>query len=251
MSTIDYDCVHGLPPATCSLCKQQQGVTKPSRVRGDRVRQSLGTPPNPSQGPLADRGAAQRKARVTGRARAEAASVLASAESTADTVAQVVVSPSADFRDRVVAALEGAADEIDVGGVESLAGIVPDWLLERIDPGMAPRFARAARELAGAIDGGVWDWSLPRCTADELLLHRSIDVAKWGAAEDGLDYSDEAEAASEALLQDDDVLMFWTPEAEHVLVTDEVHGAMPDLPSTDPSQWWNRFLTTGEERQSP
>lgn len=114
---------------------------------------------------------------------------------------------------------------------------------------------RALRELRESwparSNEGRWDYRLPRCTADELLLQRCIDIVEWGAADDGLDYSVDAGTAREALLRDDDVVMFWAPEAEHVLDTDEVHRAMPDLPSTDPGRWWRRFATTSPDREDP
>lgn len=157
---------------------------------------------------------------------------------------------SAEFRDLVVAALEGAADCIEFGGVEALADIVPAWLLGRIDAPTARRFERAARELAGRIESGHWDWSLPRCTADELLLQRCITEAGWTAEYEDLDPA-EAEAASEEVLQDDDVLLFFLPDAEQVFATDAMYEAMPDLPSTDPARWFDRFATTGADRPDP
>ena len=157
---------------------------------------------------------------------------------------------SAEFRDLVVGALEGAADSIELGGVDALGGIVPAWLLGRIDAPTALRFARAARELASQIESGLWDWSLPRCTADELLLQRCIMEAGWSAEYEDLDPA-EAEAASEEVLQDDDVLLFFLPDAEQVFSTDAMYEAMPDLPSTDPAHWFDRFATTGVDRSDP
>jgi hypothetical protein len=159
-------------------------------------------------------------------------------------------SVSPEFRDLVVGALDGAADSIDVGGVEALAGIVPTWMLGRIDALAARRFAGAARELAGQIEAGLWDWSLPRCTADELLLQRCITEAGWTAEYEGVDPR-EAEAASEEVLQDDDVLLFFLPDAERVFSTDAPDEAVSDLPSTDPARWFDRFATTGAQRADP
>jgi len=159
-------------------------------------------------------------------------------------------SVSAEFKDLVVGALENAADCIECGGAEPLAGIVPTWLLGRIDDATTWRFERAARELAGQIEAGLWDWSLPRCTADELLLQRCIMEAGWTAEYEDLDPA-EAEAASEEVLQDDDVLLFFLPDAEQVFATDAMYEVMSDLPSTDPARWFDRFATTGVDRTDP
>jgi hypothetical protein len=157
-----------------------------------------------------------------------------------------------EFDFRVQWALEGAADVIECGGVGSLGAIVPGWLLERIDESTVERFGRAARELAEQIGAGLWDHSLPRCTADELLLHHCIDVAVWSASDlDGVDCTADADAAREALFMDEDVLLFWLPDAEVAFAGGRMHDAVPDLPSTDPARWFDRFVTTGEDRADP
>lgn len=154
-----------------------------------------------------------------------------------------------EFRERLLSALDDAADFIECG-VEGLSGFVPDWLLAHVDEEMAERFARAARELAEQIGLGLWDHSLPRCTADELLLYRCIDHAEWGAEIDDLDCTAEAEAAREDLLMDEDVLLFWMPGAEVAFATGAM-DALPDAPSADPARWFDRFVTTGEDRAEP
>lgn len=158
---------------------------------------------------------------------------------------------SAEFRDLLVGALEGTADCIECGGVPALGGIVPAWLLERIDEQAAQRFARAARELAAQIESGLWDRSLPRCTADELVLQSCIDEAEWSAESEGLDCSADAEAAREGLLMDDDVLLFWMPDAQLVFDRGVLDEVLPDPPSADPATWFDRFATTGADRADP
>lgn len=156
------------------------------------------------------------------------------------------------FDFRVQWALEGAADVIECGGVGTLGGIVPGWLLERIDEPIVERFGRAARELAEQIGEGLWDHSVPRCTADELLLNHAIDHAEFVAEDlDDVDCSAEAEAAREALLMDEDVLLFWLPDAEKAFAGGRMHEAMPDLPSADPARWFDRFVTTDKDRADP
>lgn len=199
-----------------------------------------------------DRHEAARKAWITRRARANIPSITTERDE-AILQEEDPAGVGDDFRDRFVAALEGAADELEVGGADSLVqlGIVPGWIRPRIGEAAVARFARAARHLAGEIERGLWDDTLPRCTADELLLQHCINVAEWGATDDGLDYSVDAESARETLLQDDDALMLWPPAAEQVLDTDKMRQAMPDLPSTEPQDWWRRFATTGPDREDP
>jgi hypothetical protein len=157
-----------------------------------------------------------------------------------------------EFEFRVQWALEGAYDMIECGGASALRGIVPDWLLPRIDEPTAQRFARAALDLAEQIGEGLWDHSLPRCTADELLLNHAIDMAELVAEDqDGVDCRAEAEDAREALLMDEDVLLFWMPNAEAAFAGGAMHDALPDLPSADPARWFDRFVTTGEDRADP
>jgi hypothetical protein len=89
------------------------------------------------------------------------------------------------------------------------------WLLGRIGEPMVERFGRAARDLAEQIGEGRWDHSLPCCTTDELLLDHAIDMAELVAEDqDDIDCSAEAEAAREAILMDEDVLLLWMPDAE-------------------------------------
>jgi len=157
-----------------------------------------------------------------------------------------------EFDVRVQWALQGEHDFIECGGASALRGIVPAWLLPRIDEPTAQRFARAALELAEQIGAGLWDHSLPRCTADELLLHYCIDLAEFAARDlDDLDLSAEADEAREALLMDDDVLLFWMPNAEAAFAGGAIHDALSDLPSADPAMWFDRFATTGCDRADP
>lgn len=158
---------------------------------------------------------------------------------------------SADFRDRLVGALEGLADVMECSGPPGLGGIVADWLLVRIDEPTAQRFARAGREIAGQIEAGLWDTSLPRCTADELLLQHAIDLAKWGAEEEGLDCEADARDTSEVLLMDDDVLLFWMPDAQLVFDGGLLDDSLSDAPSANPATWFDRFVTTGADRTDP
>lgn len=165
---------------------------------------------------------------------------------------ETVVEDAEEFEFRVQWALEGAYDMIECGGAGALRGIVPGWLLERIDEPTAQRFARAALDVAEQIGEGLWDHSLPRCTADELLLNHAIDMAELVAEDqDDVDCSAEAEAAREALLLDEDVLLFWLPDAEEAFAGGRTHEALPDLPSADPARWFDRFVTTGEDRADP
>ena len=91
----------------------------------------------------------------------------------------------------------------------------------------------SARDLAEQIGEGRWDHSLPCCTADEFLLDHAIDMAELVAEDqDGIDCSAEAEAAREAILMDEDVLLFWTPDAEAAFATGAM-DALPDPPSAD------------------
>jgi len=155
---------------------------------------------------------------------------------------------SADFRERVGWALDGAADLIECGGATALGGIVPSWLLERIDEPTAHRFGRAARELAQQIESGRWDTSLSRCTANELLLQRCIDQAEWSAEMDEVDCSADAEAARTEVLLDDDVLLFWMPEAQLVCDRGVMDEVLTDGPSANPATWFDRFATCRLDR---
>ena len=60
-----------------------------------------------------------------------------------------------------------------------------------------------------------------------------------------------AEAASEVLLMDDDVLLFWMPDAQLVFDGGLLDDVLPDPPSANPATWFDRFITTGADRTDP
>lgn len=49
---------------------------------------------------------------------------------------------------------------------------------------------------------------------------------------------------------DEDVLLFWMPDAEAAFATGAM-DALPDPPSADPARRFDRFVTTGEDRVDP
>ena len=101
-----------------------------------------------------------------------------------------------------------------------------------------------------AIAGPVVDVEFPPDALPEI--NHAIDMAELVAEDqDGVDCSAEAEAAREAILMDEDVLLFWMPNAEAAFAGGAMHDALPDLPSTDPARWFDRFVTTGEDRAEP
>jgi hypothetical protein len=61
----------------------------------------------------------------------------------------------------------------------------------------------------------------------------------------------EAEAVRQALLVDEDVLLFWMPGAELAIAGTPMHDFVPDLRPADPARWWERFVTTDEDRTDP
>lgn len=72
-----------------------------------------------------------------------------------------------------------------------------------------------------------------RLPVDDVLL--DISVVQ------GLEHVDEV---------DEDVLLFWMPGAEVAFATGAI-DALPDPPSADPARWFDRFVTTGEDRADP
>lgn len=151
----------------------------------------------------------------------------------------------------VASALEVAAYGIEESGVAGLGAYVPAWSLGRIDGRLAQRFAVAARELAEQIECGLWDHSLARCTADELLLHRCVDEAGWTWEMFHPDDPLDIEQARDEILQDEDVLLFWMPGAEDAYAAGAVDEVLFDGPSADPRRWFDRFTTTGRDRADP
>jgi hypothetical protein len=152
------------------------------------------------------------------------------------------------FQDRVVDALEGFADSMDDGSHTALRGIVPSWACGRFDEAGVARFARAALHLAAEIERGRWDSTLPRCSADELLLQHAIDTIEWVDEEEDLGLGDDIEAARDALFQDDDVLLLFAPGGEEQAMA--FAAALPDNDFLEPSAWFEPF-TECRDREDP